>query len=1074
METTSNNVKILKHIFSDDIELVKEQADRLAGYSDITGKEAMAYLKAKAQEKKDIQRLSVELFNGVRHTSDGYQLHTDNAKELELIKQGKTVIGDILNTKIDNKTAFGVMVPIRKDGRIIAGLRCLYHPHHVEEVLNDHLFEGKSYFNVVDSHGNILYRSRNEKQLFQASNIFQLLQHSAFLENGSLSKLKQHLASGTEGFMRIKYKTSEHEFFYKPIGLEDWYLIAEMPEDMVKNYSSAIQMKTYLLFAQITALFGIVCIAFLYYRSRMKQTLQAKNRYFENVLNHIPLPITIVDAQHKVTFMNEKACAMSKQSLVQAHGQACCDIWHIDNCGTDNCAIKRLLNHQHSLTSFHREGSTYTVDSSILKDEKGVVNGFIEIFQDITEVVAKEEELASLINNIPGGVLMCRDDLDCTMEVISEGFLTMCGYSRKELKELFQNSLIRMMNASEQEIARKKKREIVDSGQRTIEMNYRLRTKHKGYLYIYHRGEMIQERGIKLFCNVLIDVSEREEMQRKLEQKNFELQYLTENMNGALVVTRHDASYSFLYINEGFKRFSGYGTKKTPISSYLEMLPQTYRLSIMQDIDAQLKQGETIDLEHPLLTSDHKSFWVSAKGKHIKRKGEDVIIWVLVDISEMKQKNEEIRINEERYRIAVANTQVIVFDYDVNKGCVHHDNELLANVYHIPYTLRDIPDSLRSANFLEEASLEEVIHCFESIRQGEAQAYAQIRLYKDEHKSCQWFRLKMVAIYDEAHQPKKAVGILHDISEQKKMKQLADKESTLRQTILRDSIDFYLINITQDRYLEGHEQWQKLLQRKDDSFSGINEELKCRYIHPDDGEEFQHALGRLSLMRLFHQGIHDVKHYYRRRRSCEDESYLWLCANMHMIQGDDANDILGICYIQNVTEEKKKEYALKQQAERDLLSGMYNKITTQQLIQRRLLEHEESAAMLLVDIDNFKRVNDTLGHAAGDELIHDLSSRMRLLFRRDDILGRIGGDEFIIYMSHVNEVITAEKAKSLCRHLATKISREEGEVIVSVTIGIAMMPRDGSDFDTLYRHADEALYYIKEHGKNGYEFYHHI
>lgn len=135
-------------------------------------------------------------------------------------------------------------------------------------------------------------------------------------------------------------------------------------------------------------------------------------------------------------------------------------------------------------------------------------------------------------------------------------------------------------------------------------------------------------------------------------------------------------------------------------------------------------------------------------------------------------------------------------------------------------------------------------------------------------------------------------------------------------------------------------------------------------------------------------------------------------------------------------------------------------------------EHpDESCAFFLIDIDNFKNVNDTLGHAKGDEVIHEISQRIISLFRSDDILGRIGGDEFVVFMKHTPKDVAERKAILLCEALRMELSNTKECVLVSATIGIALSPTDGLDFITLYQHGDEALYRIKNEGKNNYGFY---
>ncbi|MEG0018547.1 MAG: GGDEF domain-containing protein, partial [Hydrogenoanaerobacterium sp.] len=129
---------------------------------------------------------------------------------------------------------------------------------------------------------------------------------------------------------------------------------------------------------------------------------------------------------------------------------------------------------------------------------------------------------------------------------------------------------------------------------------------------------------------------------------------------------------------------------------------------------------------------------------------------------------------------------------------------------------------------------------------------------------------------------------------------------------------------------------------------------------------------------------------------------------------------------------------------------------------------------LMMDLDGFKRINDTYGHMAGDELLKLVASKMVLLFRASDIVARLGGDEFVVFLKddHSEDHITV-KAQELCdvlRGLKPKDASDD-DVGISASIGIAMVPRHGNVFDELYKKADSALYAAKRAGRDRYVVY---
>lgn len=158
--------------------------------------------------------------------------------------------------------------------------------------------------------------------------------------------------------------------------------------------------------------------------------------------------------------------------------------------------------------------------------------------------------------------------------------------------------------------------------------------------------------------------------------------------------------------------------------------------------------------------------------------------------------------------------------------------------------------------------------------------------------------------------------------------------------------------------------------------------------------------------------------------------------------------------------------------ERDSLTGLYNKAYTQHYIQTLLRDNPSSLyAFFILDIDSFKQVNDNCGHAFGDMVIAGFSDILKKQFRHDDIVGRIGGDEFAVFVSVPSMDWVRDKARTLVQELHHEFVNDTCRRQVSVSIGIAIAPYAGTDFDVLYKNADLALYQTKEKGKNGFTIY---
>lgn len=165
---------------------------------------------------------------------------------------------------------------------------------------------------------------------------------------------------------------------------------------------------------------------------------------------------------------------------------------------------------------------------------------------------------------------------------------------------------------------------------------------------------------------------------------------------------------------------------------------------------------------------------------------------------------------------------------------------------------------------------------------------------------------------------------------------------------------------------------------------------------------------------------------------------------------------------------------LKNKADTDQLTQLYNKMATQSKIQEYIEnEGKDSVSMFFIlDVDDFKKINDTMGHAFGDKVLVSLGNQIRSWFRMNDIIGRIGGDEFIIFVKDVkNEEIIKKEGNRILQFFSGFTVGEYTRYAPTASIGCSIYPRDGKDFETLYKSADQALYKSKKGGKNQLTFY---
>ncbi|WP_232828979.1 putative bifunctional diguanylate cyclase/phosphodiesterase [Simplicispira lacusdiani] len=206
-----------------------------------------------------------------------------------------------------------------------------------------------------------------------------------------------------------------------------------------------------------------------------------------------------------------------------------------------------------------------------------------------------------------------------------------------------------------------------------------------------------------------------------------------------------------------------------------------------------------------------------------------------------------------------------------------------------------------------------------------------------------------------------------------------------------------------------------------------------------------------------------------------DGTRIWISENAHIVRGSQGEFL---CYegtVQDITERRRYQAQLERQANHDLLTGLPNRVLLGDRIAQGIARAQRLGyflALVFIDLDNFKYINDSLGHAAGDELLKVIATRLTGCLRSSDTVARLGGDEFVLL---VNDHYRMGSVISLLERVLQDIGRPivlgGREFHVGASLGVAMYPGDGDDAQQLLKHADVAMYAAKDRGRNNFQFF---
>lgn len=192
-----------------------------------------------------------------------------------------------------------------------------------------------------------------------------------------------------------------------------------------------------------------------------------------------------------------------------------------------------------------------------------------------------------------------------------------------------------------------------------------------------------------------------------------------------------------------------------------------------------------------------------------------------------------------------------------------------------------------------------------------------------------------------------------------------------------------------------------------------------------------------------------------------------------IISMEEVKEIVGTAI--DITKRKQAEERIKYMAYHDLLTGLPNRMKFQETLEQKISlaqQNNEVFTIMFLDLDRFKIINDTQGHSVGDELLKSVGQRLIQSVGPHDMVSRFGGDEFAVLLAHKDADEARACAERILEELGKNFEMGNGvEVFISPSIGISMYPQDGTDSETLIKHADTAMYHAKSQGKNNYQFF---
>ncbi|MCC0658107.1 diguanylate cyclase [Clostridioides sp. ES-S-0123-01] len=556
------------------------------------------------------------------------------------------------------------------------------------------------------------------------------------------------------------------------------------------------------------------------------------------------------------------------------------------------------------------------------------------------------------------------------------------------------------------------------------------------------------------------------------EEKVTNNEVISEDMLKAMDigVSKHilDDSFTIIWGNTAFYQLLGYTEKEflshfSSLRHYYE--DNLYHFEAMKSrfLDAYQNGKKSVEYQTCIPVNHGEYVWVIMTGILVEPQedGKAIVYIIYSNIDELKIRQNKL------YEMEKESTESFKWMMSEYAGNVYISD---MDTYELLYVNK------QSCNTLQ-ASANEVIgkKCYEVIqgRTSPCPFCTNSCLKKDEtyewefynSKLKRTFMIKNRMINWEGHRAR--IELSYDMysSEYKLAKKDQERESILKTIpagmIRMDARDYLTILWYNDIFLNMIEYTKEQFKEELNS--------QCLYLYPED-----YKRAKMMAQDLKESGDNVV--FEARAYTRSKEERIWTITLCY-ISGEDSWDGIPSFYSVglDITKERKQIEKLQYIAEKDALTGIYNRAETEKQIKEYVEQNLDAmGALFMIDTDNFKHINDTEGHMIGDIVLTEMASGMKKIMRDSDVVGRIGGDEFAIFMKNISSTKDAEKkAEELLYMFRHLFQKEKSSVKVTCSIGISIYPKDGNTFKEMYTRADKALYQAKSLGKNNYVIYNH-
>lgn len=563
-----------------------------------------------------------------------------------------------------------------------------------------------------------------------------------------------------------------------------------------------------------------------------------------------------------------------------------------------------------------------------------------------------------------------------------------------------------------------------------------------------------------------------ETMRRLSRQEEAQLSTIAHSGLGGLFQAQMDEDFTLLYANDTYYDLHGYTREQMEreLGNRAIGLIHPEEAGRINKLlaQAQARGEKKVSFEYRVRRRDGQVVWVQLSARMFMDRQPATLSGMILDITGKKTVEAQLDRSEERLQIAIRQAGIGLWEYNI-PGKRIYPVAASSQREKDAQTFDNVPESMVEAGYVHPNSVQDYLAMYDALQRGEPSAEAVVQV-KSPEGPFHWERIHYTTILDEG-KPIRAVAVTEDVSAQKYAEHRYTQEEQLREMLSVDVLISAKMDLTANTVGDlwsGKEKPPPL--RQVGTCDELLDLLGDYLASPEERKKCRERYRRARLLEDYREGRHTISTEFR----CVNFSgeILWTNINATLMEDPETGNIVLFGYIRDIDKRKKAELALLERAEKDGVTGLYNKSTIESMVRAAIREgrrKEGQCALLVLDMDNFKQINDRYGHLHGDKLLGEMGRLVQAAFQSKSLAGRIGGDEFLLFLEEVpNERWVFEQTDTLCKSLALSYETERDRVAVSASIGVAFAPRRQAEFEKLFSQADSGLYHAKKQGKGRY------